>query len=77
MTQDLKTEYLLVRDPDTPAAQQALMRAASRIREGGLVVFPTETVYGLAANAFDYYHRASGYPHFGNASSFLRPIQPC
>lgn len=28
-------------------------RAAEVIRRGGLVVFPTETVYGLGANAFD------------------------
>jgi L-threonylcarbamoyladenylate synthase len=30
-----------------------LKRAASIIREGGLVAFPTETVYGLGANVFD------------------------
>jgi L-threonylcarbamoyladenylate synthase len=28
-------------------------RAAAIVREGGLVVFPTETVYGLGANALD------------------------
>ena len=28
-------------------------RAAETIRRGGLVVFPTETVYGLGANTFD------------------------
>lgn len=33
--------------------KEALKRAGSIIREGGLVVFPTETVYGLGANAFD------------------------
>jgi len=31
----------------------ALERAAALIRGGGLVAFPTETVYGLGANAFD------------------------
>jgi L-threonylcarbamoyladenylate synthase len=31
----------------------ALMRAANLLREGGLVAFPTETVYGLGANALD------------------------
>jgi L-threonylcarbamoyladenylate synthase len=31
----------------------ALERAAALIRSGGLVAFPTETVYGLGANAFD------------------------
>jgi L-threonylcarbamoyladenylate synthase len=34
-------------DPD------ALRRAADVIRRGGLVAFPTETVYGLGANALD------------------------
>ena len=31
----------------------ALMGAAEVIRRGGLVVFPTETVYGLGGNATD------------------------
>ncbi|HKE09660.1 MAG TPA: L-threonylcarbamoyladenylate synthase [Candidatus Acidoferrum sp.] len=30
-----------------------IARAAAILREGGLVVFPTETVYGLGANALD------------------------
>ncbi|GAM20018.1 hypothetical protein SAMD00019534_031930, partial [Acytostelium subglobosum LB1] len=30
-----------------------IKRAAEKIRNGGLVGFPTETVYGLGANAFD------------------------
>ncbi len=30
-----------------------IKRAASIIRSGGTVVFPTETVYGLGANALD------------------------
>jgi L-threonylcarbamoyladenylate synthase len=33
--------------------EQALDRAAALIKEGSLVAFPTETVYGLGANAFD------------------------
>jgi len=32
---------------------QALREAARLLREGRLVVFPTETVYGLGANALD------------------------
>ncbi len=32
---------------------EAISRAAEIIRSGKLVVFPTETVYGLGANAFD------------------------
>jgi L-threonylcarbamoyladenylate synthase len=31
----------------------SLNEAAARIREGGVVAFPTETVYGLGANALD------------------------
>ena len=30
-----------------------ITRAADRLRRGGVVAFPTETVYGLGANAFD------------------------
>jgi L-threonylcarbamoyladenylate synthase len=33
--------------------QADIQKAAQIIRSGGLVVFPTETVYGLGANAFD------------------------
>jgi L-threonylcarbamoyladenylate synthase len=38
---------------DTAEAHSALNRAAEILRSGGLVAFPTETVYGLGANAFD------------------------
>ncbi len=34
-------------------SEEELTRAAERIRRGGLVAFPTETVYGLGANALD------------------------
>jgi L-threonylcarbamoyladenylate synthase len=36
-----------------PASADAITRAADVIRAGGLVAFPTETVYGLGANALD------------------------
>lgn len=39
--------------PIFPADALYLSRAASRLREGDLVAFPTETVYGLGANALD------------------------
>lgn len=39
-------------DPDHPGGP-ALERAAALLRAGGLVAFPTETVYGLGANALD------------------------
>jgi L-threonylcarbamoyladenylate synthase len=38
---------------ETAQAQEALERAAAILRGGGLVAFPTETVYGLGANALD------------------------
>ncbi|HEY0779875.1 MAG TPA: L-threonylcarbamoyladenylate synthase [Gemmatirosa sp.] len=38
---------------DTPAATAALARAAALIRAGRLVAFPTETVYGLGADALN------------------------
>jgi len=51
----VKTLRLVV-DPDhldTPHASNALERAAEILRGGGLVALPTETVYGLGANAQD------------------------
>ena len=33
--------------------QQAIRKAAESIRQGRLAAFPTETVYGLGANALD------------------------
>ena len=38
---------------DTPEARAALAEAAAILRSGGLVALPTETVYGLGANALD------------------------
>jgi L-threonylcarbamoyladenylate synthase len=35
------------------ADPEAIRAAAERLRSGGLVIFPTETVYGLGANALD------------------------
>lgn len=47
----MKTEIIRIagEEPDI----QALRYCGSVIREGGLVAFPTETVYGLGANAFN------------------------
>ncbi|HET6232894.1 MAG TPA: L-threonylcarbamoyladenylate synthase, partial [Longimicrobiaceae bacterium] len=39
-------------DPNAPEGA-VLTRAANILRSGGLVAFPTETVYGLGANALD------------------------
>jgi L-threonylcarbamoyladenylate synthase len=51
----VKTLRLVV-DPanvETAGAQEMLERAAAILRGGGLVALPTETVYGLGANALD------------------------
>jgi L-threonylcarbamoyladenylate synthase len=47
----MKTDILAV-DPNL-IAPDAITRAAEVLRQGGLVAFPTETVYGLGANALD------------------------
>jgi L-threonylcarbamoyladenylate synthase len=47
----LKTEVISV-DPDHPDRER-LRAAAAVLRAGGLVAFPTETVYGLGAHALD------------------------
>jgi L-threonylcarbamoyladenylate synthase len=38
---------------DSPASRASLLRGAELLRRGGTVAFPTETVYGLGANALD------------------------
>ncbi|MGB7135748.1 MAG: L-threonylcarbamoyladenylate synthase, partial [Acidobacteriaceae bacterium] len=40
-------------DLESEAAREAIARAAGILRAGGTVAFPTETVYGLGANALD------------------------
>lgn len=45
-------------DRQKPLTDEMLSEAAKILREGGLVAFPTETVYGLGANALD--EEASG-----------------
>ena len=47
----MMTEVLEV-DPRQPA-RDAIARAAACLRSGGLVAFPTETVYGLGVHALD------------------------
>jgi len=39
-------------DPEHPD-ERTLAQAADLVRRGGVVVFPTDTLYGLAANPFD------------------------
>ena len=45
----MKTEHIKI--TDIVAQENDLRRAASILRAGGLVVFPTETVYGLGGDA--------------------------
>ena len=45
----IQTELLEAR-LDTKTGVENIKRAAACIRAGGLVVFPTETVYGLGAD---------------------------
>ncbi|MGM9664689.1 MAG: L-threonylcarbamoyladenylate synthase, partial [Eubacteriales bacterium] len=47
----MKTETVKINE-ELPLEKQ-LCRAAEIIRGGGLVAFPTETVYGLGANGLD------------------------
>jgi len=44
-------EYLTV--PESGSSREQIARAAQAVRDGGLVAFPTETVYGLGCSAFD------------------------
>ncbi len=48
---EMQTRVLAI-DPELPDAA-AISEAAGLLREGRLVAFPTETVYGLGANALD------------------------
>ena len=45
----MKTTFIRVKNED----DKRLKDAAEIIKRGGLVIFPTETVYGLGANALD------------------------
>ena len=46
----LSSTQMIKVDPQHPQ-EEAITRAAESLREGGLVAFPTETVYGLGADA--------------------------
>lgn len=58
------------------ANEDNIRRAAEVIKSGGLVAFPTETVYGLGANAYDALavagiFEAKGRPHFNPLISHI------
>lgn len=46
------TERIIIEDKDHPE-EELLKKPAEILRKGGLVAFPTETVYGLGANALN------------------------
>ena len=46
-------ETLLEKAMDVQSGRDAIEKAAALLREGKLVIFPTETVYGLGANALN------------------------
>ena len=48
----MQTKIVRIEDK-TPVREELLTEAARILREGGLVAFPTETVYGLGGNALD------------------------
>ena len=45
------TQFLDCRNPD--ARSEAIAAAVAAVKSGGLVVLPTDTVYGIGADAFD------------------------
>lgn len=47
------TQIIAINDPASAAGQAALAQAGALIRAGHLVAFPTETVYGLGADALN------------------------
>lgn len=49
----LITEFFKLEELNSSYAKDVLRHSGEIIRDGGLVAFPTETVYGLGANALD------------------------
>ena len=52
MDHQMPQTTVLTVDPAHPAPE-VIARAVTVLRAGGLVAFPTETVYGLGAHALD------------------------
>jgi len=61
-------------DPQNPAAE-VMKRAGDAILRGELVAFPTETVYGLGADAFNEAAVAGVYEAKGRPTSSPLPVQ--
>ncbi|MCR5502196.1 MAG: threonylcarbamoyl-AMP synthase [Lachnospiraceae bacterium] len=51
-TRIVRINYTKENEPD-PASEKAIAEAGRILKEGGLVAFPTETVYGLGGDAFN------------------------
>ena len=68
--QEIQTRIIYI-DPQHPNMQQ-IEQAAELLRQGQLVVFPTETVYGLGANALD--TQASEQIFIAKARPFSDPL---
>ena len=49
----MNTEVITVKNEDVVSEEQNLRRAGEVLRSGGLVAFPTETVYGLGGDALN------------------------
>ena len=49
----MQTKLCVIDRTNIDASAPTLREAAAILRDGGLVAFPTETVYGLGANALD------------------------
>ena len=64
----LNTTIVRIDDTSLPAAQDALASASDILRAGGLVVFPTETVYGLGGDATSAYSSRKIYEAKGRPS---------
>ena len=43
---------LLKIHPETPASR-AILKAVEVLRDGGLIIYPTDTVYGLGCDIFN------------------------
>lgn len=63
----MDTKLIHIEDPRT-VRDSELQEAAQILKNGGLVAFPTETVYGLGANALDEYAAKKIYAAKGRPS---------
>ncbi|MEZ5840112.1 MAG: L-threonylcarbamoyladenylate synthase [Hyphomicrobiales bacterium] len=71
--------HRLKADPDAPPAPALAREVAATLARGGLVALPTETVYGLAANATDpaavaAIYAAKGRPQFNPLISHVESL---